>query len=72
RKRVVKERGKKADISESDKDNAAKKQRIQKKKGTRKLAIQEDDDEVTDDEPLQTKRKRAEPEVKEMNAEANA
>ncbi|MCI43294.1 hypothetical protein A2U01_0064531, partial [Trifolium medium] len=74
RKRVVKERGKIDDISESDKVNVAKKQRTQKKttKVVRKLVIHEVDDEETEEEPLISKRKRSEPETKEMNTEANA
>ncbi|MCI88245.1 hypothetical protein A2U01_0109531, partial [Trifolium medium] len=31
-----------------------------------------EEDEETDEEPLQNKRKRTEPEAKEMNAEADA
>ncbi|MCI51461.1 hypothetical protein A2U01_0072705, partial [Trifolium medium] len=38
----------------------------------RKLVIHEEDDEETDEEPLQCKRKRTEPETKKMSAEADA
>ncbi|MCI37071.1 hypothetical protein A2U01_0058295, partial [Trifolium medium] len=58
-----KEKRKKADVSESDKEKVIKKPRTQKKKepkSVRKWVIQEDDEE-TDDEPLQIKRKRTEP-----------
>ncbi|MCI93162.1 hypothetical protein A2U01_0114460, partial [Trifolium medium] len=41
-------------------------------KTVRKLVINEDDDEETDEEPLKCKRKRSEPEAKEMNTEADA
>ncbi|MCI41576.1 hypothetical protein A2U01_0062809, partial [Trifolium medium] len=45
---------------ESDKEKVIKKPRTQKKKApntVRKLVIQEEDDEATDEEPLQVKRK---------------
>ncbi|MCI93180.1 hypothetical protein A2U01_0114478, partial [Trifolium medium] len=49
----------------------------QKKRAPRKFVVHEEDDEETDDEPLQLKRKKTEivedqPEAKKMNVEANA
>ncbi|MCI53327.1 hypothetical protein A2U01_0074573, partial [Trifolium medium] len=38
----------------------------------RKFVVYEEDDEETDKEPLKSKRKRSEPEAKEVNAEADA
>ncbi|MCI31534.1 hypothetical protein A2U01_0052746, partial [Trifolium medium] len=69
-----KEKRKRAGTSESDKENVAKKPRTQKNttKNVRKFVINEDDDEETEEEPLISKRKRSEPKVKEVNAEANA
>ncbi|MCI33097.1 hypothetical protein A2U01_0054313, partial [Trifolium medium] len=69
---VVKEKEKRKRIAVSESKRITKKPRTQKKEVTRKLVIQENDDEETEDEPLQTKRKRTEPKVKEVNAEANA
>ncbi|MCI22280.1 hypothetical protein A2U01_0043456, partial [Trifolium medium] len=62
---------------ESDKGKVTKKPRTRKKKApkaVRKLVIQEEDDEATDEEPLQVKRKRTEsdkdqPEPKRMTTE---
>ncbi|MCI30930.1 hypothetical protein A2U01_0052141, partial [Trifolium medium] len=64
--------------SVSNKEKIPKKQRTQKKKATkivRKWVIQEEDEEETDEESLQCKRKRAEsgkvqPEPKRMHTEA--
>ncbi|MCI58816.1 hypothetical protein A2U01_0080071, partial [Trifolium medium] len=41
-------------------------------KAPRKFVVHEEDDEEIDEEPLQNKRKRTEPEAKEMNIEADA
>ncbi|MCI11989.1 hypothetical protein A2U01_0033092, partial [Trifolium medium] len=67
---VVKETKKRAATSVSDKENVTKKQRIQKKRAPRKLVLQEENEE-TDEEPMQSKRKRTKPEAKEMNVEAD-
>ncbi|MCI64918.1 hypothetical protein A2U01_0086176, partial [Trifolium medium] len=59
----------------SDKENVTKKQGTRKKRAPRagrKFVVHEEDDEETDDEPLQSKRKRTEPEAKKMNDEADA
>ncbi|MCI29288.1 hypothetical protein A2U01_0050497, partial [Trifolium medium] len=69
---VVKEKKKRADPSVSDKENVTKKQRTQKKRHVRKMVIHEEDNEETDEEPLQSKRKRTESKAKKMNAEAHA
>ncbi|MCI87683.1 hypothetical protein A2U01_0108968, partial [Trifolium medium] len=57
------------------KENVTKKQRTQKKRApraSRKFVVHEEDDEEIDEEPLQSKRKRTEPEAKKVNAEADA
>ncbi|MCI77305.1 hypothetical protein A2U01_0098575, partial [Trifolium medium] len=56
-------------------ENVTKKQRTQKKRAPRaprKFVVLEEDDEETDEEPFQSKRKRTESEAKKMNAEADA
>ncbi|MCI33380.1 hypothetical protein A2U01_0054597, partial [Trifolium medium] len=61
------------------KEKVTKKPRTQKKKApkiVRKLVIQEEDDEATDEEPLQVKRKRTktdkdQPQSKRMTTEAD-
>ncbi|MCI59232.1 hypothetical protein A2U01_0080487, partial [Trifolium medium] len=61
RKRAGKERV--DNVEEKKNEKVTKKPRTQKKKApktVRKLVIQEEDDEVTDEEPLQNKRKRTE------------
>ncbi|MCI65958.1 hypothetical protein A2U01_0087216, partial [Trifolium medium] len=58
--------------SVSDKENVTKKQRTQKKKAPRKFVVHEEVDEETDEEPLQSKRKRTYPEAKKMSAKADA
>ncbi|MCI51619.1 hypothetical protein A2U01_0072863, partial [Trifolium medium] len=67
--KVVEEKKNKSEIrtsgvvtSVSTKEKITKKPRTQKKKApkiVRKLVIQEEDEEKTDEEPLQSKRKRA-------------
>ncbi|MCI51921.1 hypothetical protein A2U01_0073165, partial [Trifolium medium] len=71
---VVKEKEKRKRVatSVSDKDEVTKKQRIQKGRPVRKFVIHEENDEETYEEPLQSKRKRKEPEAKKMNVEADA
>ncbi|MCI96529.1 hypothetical protein A2U01_0117829, partial [Trifolium medium] len=67
---------KRATTSGSDKEIVTKNQRTQKKrapKAPRKFVVYEEDDEETDEEPLQMKRKKPEtvvdqPEAKKMNA----
>ncbi|MCI09722.1 hypothetical protein A2U01_0030811, partial [Trifolium medium] len=67
---VEKDKRKRTVIFESGKQTVPKKPRIHKR-ATRKLVIQEEDEEETDEEPLQIKRKKPEPKAKEVNAEAN-
>ncbi|MCI67513.1 hypothetical protein A2U01_0088772, partial [Trifolium medium] len=62
----------------SEKEKVTKKQRTQKKMAprvTRKMVLQEEDDEETDEEPLQLKRNRTvsdkdQPKPKRMTTEA--
>ncbi|MCI76090.1 hypothetical protein A2U01_0097359, partial [Trifolium medium] len=70
-----KEKRKRDATSVSDKDEVTKKQRTQKNRAPRaprKFVVYEEDDEKTDEEHLQSKRNRTEPEAKKMNAEADA
>ncbi|MCI61625.1 hypothetical protein A2U01_0082882, partial [Trifolium medium] len=67
---------KRAAASGSEKELVTKKQRTQKTRApkVRKLVLQveEEDEEKTDEEPLQRKRKRSEPEGQKLSAEVDA
>ncbi|MCI83430.1 hypothetical protein A2U01_0104706, partial [Trifolium medium] len=70
---VVKETKKRAATYVSDKEIVTKKLRTQKKRAPRrKFVVHEVEDEETDEEPLQSKRKRTDPEAKKMSAEVDA
>ncbi|MCI83086.1 hypothetical protein A2U01_0104361, partial [Trifolium medium] len=71
---VVKEKEKRKRIAVSESEKVTKKPRTQKSKGpkvVRKLTVNEEDGEETEEESLTSKRKRSEPQAKEVNAEAN-